>query len=177
MAPPTLGRSVAAALDLLAPVARLIEEQTRAPGLFGTDATGIPVLDPSTPEGIRYGTIWAWTNARWVTFFYSPTEDPRSVGQVKILLPPEQIAPQLRRHRRHASAAAPRRNHADPLLHRLKGLGCDAAFDLTFLGCPKAVAKKLAVPRARHRAFRLVDSERQPRNRGLTSRSNHTSNA
>jgi transposase len=79
VAPPTLGRSVAAAIDLLAPVARLIEEQTRAPGLLGTDATGIPVLDPSAPEGIRYGTIWAWTNARWVTFFYSPTGDSDSV--------------------------------------------------------------------------------------------------
>jgi transposase len=79
VAPPTLGRSVAAAIDLLAPVARLIEEQTRAPGLLGTDATGIPVLDPSAPGGIRYGTIWAWTNARWVTFFYSPTGDSESV--------------------------------------------------------------------------------------------------
>src|SRR5580692_635217 len=79
VAPPTLGRSVAAAIDLLAPVARLIEEQTRAPGLLGTDATGLPVLDPSTPEGIRSGTIWAWTNARWVTFFYSPSGDSESV--------------------------------------------------------------------------------------------------
>jgi transposase len=79
VAPPTLGRSVAAAIDLLAPVARLIQEQTRAPGLLGTDATGLPVLDPSTPEGIRYGTIWAWTNARWVTFFYSPSGDSESV--------------------------------------------------------------------------------------------------
>jgi transposase len=79
VAPQTLGRSVAAAIDLLAPVARLIREQTRAPGLLGTDATGIPVLDPDAPEGIRYGTIWAWTNARWVTFFYSPTGDSESV--------------------------------------------------------------------------------------------------
>jgi transposase len=79
VAPQTLGRSVAAAIDLLAPVARLIEAQTRAPGLLGTDATGIPVLDPDAPEGIRYGTIWAWTNARWVTFFYSPTGDSESV--------------------------------------------------------------------------------------------------
>jgi transposase len=79
VAPPTLGRSVGAAIDLLAPVARLIQEQTRAPGLLGTDATGIPVLDPSVPEGIRYGTIWAWTNARWVSLFYSPTGDSQSV--------------------------------------------------------------------------------------------------
>ena len=64
VAPQTLGRSVSAAIDLLAPVARLLQEQTRGPGLLGTDATGIPVLDPDAPEGIRNGTMWAWTNAR-----------------------------------------------------------------------------------------------------------------
>jgi transposase len=79
VAPQTLGRSVSAAIDLLAPVARLVAEQTRGPGLLGTDATGIPVLDPDAPEGIRYGTIWGWTNARWVTFFYSPVGDSESV--------------------------------------------------------------------------------------------------
>ena len=79
IAPQTLGRSVAAAIDLLAPVAKLIEEQTRAPGLLATDATGIPVLDRDAPEGIRNGTMWCWTNARWVTFFYSPHGDADSV--------------------------------------------------------------------------------------------------
>jgi len=79
IAPQTLGRSVSAAIELLAPVARLIQEQTRAPGLLGTDATGIPVLDPNAAEGIRNGTMWAWTNARWVTFFYSPIGDSESV--------------------------------------------------------------------------------------------------
>jgi transposase len=79
VAPQTLGRAVVAAIDLLAPVARLIEEQTRGPGLLGTDATGIPILDPDAPEGIRNGTMWAWTNARWVAFFYSPTGDSDSV--------------------------------------------------------------------------------------------------
>jgi transposase len=79
VAPQTLGRGVSAALDLLAPVARLIHEQTRGPGLLGTDASGIPVLDPDSPEGIRHGTVWAWTNARWVSFFYSSTGDSESV--------------------------------------------------------------------------------------------------
>jgi transposase len=79
VAPQTLGRSVAAAIELLAPVARLLQEQTRGPGLLGTDATGIPVLDRDAPEGIRNGTMWAWTNARWVTFFYSPVGDAESV--------------------------------------------------------------------------------------------------
>jgi hypothetical protein len=79
IAPQTLGRSVAAAIDLLEPVAMLIEEQTRAPGLLGTDATGIPVLDPEANEGIRTGAMWCWTNARWVTFFYAPSADSDSV--------------------------------------------------------------------------------------------------
>jgi transposase len=64
IAPQTLGRSVAAAIDLLRPVAKLIEDQTRAPGLLGTDATGIPVLDPTVTDGIRSGAMWCWTNAR-----------------------------------------------------------------------------------------------------------------
>lgn len=79
IAPQTLGRSVAAAIELLSPVAKLIAAQTRAPGLLGTDATGIPILDPFTPEGIRSGAMWCWTNARWVTFFYSPSGDSDSV--------------------------------------------------------------------------------------------------
>ncbi len=75
----TLGRSVAAHIDLLGPLARLIMEKTRGPGLLGTDATGIPVLDPGVTDGIRTGTMWAWTNERWVCFFYSPVGDSDSV--------------------------------------------------------------------------------------------------
>jgi transposase len=79
IAPQTLRRSVAVALDTLAPVAKLIEAQTRAPGLLATDATGLPVLDRDAPDGIRQGTMWCWTNALWVTFFYSPKGDSDSV--------------------------------------------------------------------------------------------------
>jgi transposase len=79
IAPQTLGRSVAAHIDLLVPVASMIGEQTRAPGLLGTDASGIRILDPGVTEGIRTGAMWCWTNARWVTFFYSPSGDSDSV--------------------------------------------------------------------------------------------------
>jgi transposase len=79
IAPQTLGRSVGAHIDLLMPVAELIAERTRSPGYLGTDATGIPVLDPSVTEGIRTGAMWCWTNARWVSFFYSPHGDSQSV--------------------------------------------------------------------------------------------------
>jgi transposase len=79
IAPQTLGRGIAKAIDLLSPVAKAIEARTRSPGLLATDATGIPVLDQDAPDGIRNGTMWCWTNARWVTFFYSATGDSDSV--------------------------------------------------------------------------------------------------
>jgi transposase len=79
IAPQTLRRSVAVHIDLLLPVSALIEKQTRGPGLLGTDATGIPILDPEVVEGIRTGAMWCWTNARWVSFFYSPSGDSNSV--------------------------------------------------------------------------------------------------
>src|SRR5690606_33911999 len=75
IAPQTLGRAVCTHLDLLEPLAQAIREKTRGPGLLATDATGLPVLDPRTPDGIRTGTMWAWTNALWVSFFYSPSAD------------------------------------------------------------------------------------------------------
>lgn len=79
LSPQTLGRSVAAAIDLLAPIAARIDEQTRAPGHLGTDATSLRILDPAAHEGIRSGAMWCWTNARWVSFFYSPSADSDSV--------------------------------------------------------------------------------------------------
>lgn len=79
IAPQTLGRAVGSAIDLLGPVAKAIEAQTRSPGLLATDATGIPVLDRDAPDGIRHGTMWCWTNARWVSFFYSAAGDSDSV--------------------------------------------------------------------------------------------------
>lgn len=79
VAPQTLGHGVACTIDLLKPIARAIEQQTRGPGLLGTDWTGLPILDPTVREGIRTGAIACWTNARWVTFFYSPSADKDSV--------------------------------------------------------------------------------------------------
>lgn len=79
VAPQTLGRGIAAHIDLLEPIAKLIAKLTRGPGVLGTDATGIPVLDPSVTNGIRTGAMWCWTNARWVAFDYSPSADSNSV--------------------------------------------------------------------------------------------------
>jgi transposase len=79
VAPQTLGRGAGVTIDLMSPIARLIEERTRDPGLLGTDATGIPVLDRDAPDGIRTGTMWNWTNRRWVSFIYSPVGNSDSV--------------------------------------------------------------------------------------------------
>jgi transposase len=79
VAPQTLGRAVATAIDLLVPIAKLIHQQTRGPGILGTDASGLPILDRDAPAGIRTGAMWCWTNARWVSFFYSPSGDADSV--------------------------------------------------------------------------------------------------
>lgn len=75
----TLGRSVSAAIDLLQPIAREIQACTRGAGILATDASAIPILDPEMPSGIRSATMWCWTNARWVSFFYSPSGDSESV--------------------------------------------------------------------------------------------------
>jgi transposase len=79
IAPQTLGRCVGAHVDLLEPLAEAIVDRTRGAGLLATDATGVPILDPDAPQGIRSGTMWVWTNALWVSFVYSPDGDSESV--------------------------------------------------------------------------------------------------
>src|SRR5690606_14779787 len=79
IAPQTLGRSMGAHADLLAPVADLIRAKTRGPGLLGTDASSIAVLDPKASGGIRAGSMWVWTNALWVSFSYSVRCDSDAV--------------------------------------------------------------------------------------------------
>jgi transposase len=78
--PNTLGRSVAAAIDLASPIARLIHDNTRASALLATDSSGLPVLDQDHPLGIRNGTMWCWVgDHKWVSFFYAAVGDAKSV--------------------------------------------------------------------------------------------------
>lgn len=80
VSPQTLGRSVAACIDLVSPLARAIRKLTVIEEMLGTDATGLPVLDEDHPHGIRNGTMWCWVGGRkWVTFFYARTGDAQSV--------------------------------------------------------------------------------------------------
>jgi hypothetical protein len=78
--PNTLGRSMAACIDLVEPVARVIQAKTRACAMLATDASGLPVLDEDHPNGIRNGTMWCWVgDHKWVAFFYSAIGDSQSV--------------------------------------------------------------------------------------------------
>jgi transposase len=79
LAPQTLGRSINAHLDLLHPLAKAIHDQTRSAGVLGTDATGLLVLDPEAREHIRTAAMWCWTNARWVSFAFTPSADSASI--------------------------------------------------------------------------------------------------
>ena len=76
----TLGRSVAIAIDLLAPISALIWSATRGRALLSNDATGLRVLDRDHQDGVRTGTMWCWIgDARWVSFVYAPEGDAESV--------------------------------------------------------------------------------------------------
>lgn len=79
VAPQTLGRGVAAVIDLVTPLAKLVAERTRGPGVISMDASGIRVLDRDAPDGIRNGTIWCWINDWWVTYTYAASGNEESV--------------------------------------------------------------------------------------------------
>ena len=80
IAPQTLGRNMACGIDLLAPLSREIQRETRAAALLATDATGIPVLDEAVQGGIFTGTMWCWVgDGRWVHFFYARDGNSDSV--------------------------------------------------------------------------------------------------
>ena len=88
--PHTLGRSVATAIDLLAPLAELIIAQMRASEIVSMDATGIRLLDPEASEGRRFGTMWCGIgDGEWVGFGYW---DDASADGAKELLGPIDLA-------------------------------------------------------------------------------------
>src|SRR2546428_8864649 len=70
--------------------------------------------------------------------FVEFAKDAWRIGQPEILLPANEISPQLRDHRLEAPTSVPARDAPDALLHRCKGLTRDAPLDLSFPGYPKA---------------------------------------
>jgi transposase len=74
MTPRTLGRAVCALADLCEPIAKAINERTRASAILATDATSLPILDRTHDDGIRSGTVWVCIgDARWISFVYAPS--------------------------------------------------------------------------------------------------------
>ncbi len=60
--------------DLCQPLVDRLTEKTLAAYLNQTDATGVQVLDPESPENIERGTMWCYVgDERNVVFRYTPT--------------------------------------------------------------------------------------------------------
>lgn len=68
----TMGDAVAAACQLLQPVAQRIREQVLAHDIVSTDDTGLRVLDRSHPQGAKRGFLWPYlADHRLVYFAYT----------------------------------------------------------------------------------------------------------
>ena len=60
--------------DLLKPLADKLEQRVLTANVVRTDATGIKVLDPESPQNIERGTMWCYVgDDRNVIFRYTPT--------------------------------------------------------------------------------------------------------
>jgi transposase len=70
----TLSDWTAAVGDLLEPLVERLAERVLKAYIVRTDATGLMVLDPTSPENIQRGTLWALVgDDRDVLFRYTPT--------------------------------------------------------------------------------------------------------
>jgi len=60
--------------DLVAPVVEYLAARVRTANIVRTDATGLTVLDPHSPDHVAMGTIWGYVgDDRDVVFRYTPT--------------------------------------------------------------------------------------------------------
>lgn len=70
----TLGRGVGKLVDLFDPIVQHIGRQCLASEVLALDATRLPVLDATLPQGLRSGTLWHLLgDRRWAYFDYAPT--------------------------------------------------------------------------------------------------------
>jgi transposase len=70
----TLSDWTGAAADILQPLVVRLEERVLVADVIRTDATGIKVLEPASPQNIERGTIWCYVgDDRDVVFRYTPT--------------------------------------------------------------------------------------------------------
>ncbi|XXU24488.1 transposase [Sorangium sp. So ce887] len=77
LSPSTLGEWSAFALDVLAPVAKRIQERVLGACYVRADDTGMRVLDRDHPAGVKRGHMWAFVGAELVTFVYAPDWQPK----------------------------------------------------------------------------------------------------
>jgi len=70
----TLAQSCGKLIDLLDPITRHIFERSVSADYFAFDATGMPVLDPNAPIGIRTGALWLLQGDHlYSSFLYAPS--------------------------------------------------------------------------------------------------------
>jgi len=70
----TLSEWMGKVADLCQPLVDRLTEKTLAAYVDQTDATGVKVLDPGSPENIERGTMWCYVgDERNVVFRYTPT--------------------------------------------------------------------------------------------------------
>ena len=70
----TMSDWVGGVAKLVEPLVEELEKRVRKSELVRTDATGIKVLDPDSPENIERGTMWCYVgDERDVVFRYTPT--------------------------------------------------------------------------------------------------------
>jgi len=70
----TLSGWVARVADRVSPLVEALEGRIKNAYVIGTDATGIKVLDPESPENIERGTMWCYVgDGKDVVFKYTPT--------------------------------------------------------------------------------------------------------
>ena len=75
----TLADWVSGVGQLIEPITDRLAELVRESFLLGFDASGLKVLDPSTPENIQRGTMWCYVGDRKnVVFRYTPTGEGAS---------------------------------------------------------------------------------------------------
>ncbi|AGP39443.1 IS66 family transposase [Sorangium cellulosum] len=72
LSPSTLGEWSAFALDVLASVAKRIQERVLGSCYLRADDTGMRVLDQDHPAGVKRGHIWGFVGANLVAFVYAP---------------------------------------------------------------------------------------------------------
>lgn len=75
----TLSDWVGDVADLLKPLSDKLEQRVLQATIVRTDATGVKVLDPKSPQNIERGTIWCYVgDDRDVVFHYTPTGEGKS---------------------------------------------------------------------------------------------------